>query len=79
VLLLLMQGSGAHRRGRSTGALVLPVGAGVSGEPSRTLARDDQQASSTASMTLLQLAPRSTRQVDASGRRAIALLVDPSR
>src|SRR5215207_10734782 len=36
-----MQLSGAHGWGRSTGALLVPVEAVVSGEPGRTLARDD--------------------------------------
>jgi hypothetical protein len=49
-----MQGSGAHRRGRSTGALLLPVGAVVCGEPSRTLARDETRVRAYAERRLLQ-------------------------
>jgi hypothetical protein len=38
-----MQLSCAHRSGRSTGALLLPVEAVASAEPSRALARDEQE------------------------------------
>src|SRR3954471_17978056 len=40
-----MQLSGAHGRVRSTGALLLPLEAVVSGEPARTLAADDRRVS----------------------------------
>src|SRR3954451_23375385 len=43
-----MQLSGAHGRVRSTGALLLPLEAVVSGEPARTLARDELRSSGSA-------------------------------
>src|SRR5688500_11906552 len=42
-MLVSMQLSGAHGRGQSTGALLLPVEAAVAGEPGRALARDDEE------------------------------------
>ena len=50
-----MQLSGAHGWGRSTGALLLPVEAVISGEPGRALARDEQRASRETDRTPLAL------------------------
>jgi hypothetical protein len=48
-----MQLSRAHRSGRSTGALLLPVEAVASAEPAQTLGRDDQQQRDVLSRWLL--------------------------